>query len=181
MIFCMHVASSLVYVVAALRGMARDQTKEPTEEGYKNYDLKDPEKLLTLPLTATETVEFVMTNKDSLIKAKDFDGDDVDTLKALEVVISRQGGVSEAVLQTFGDEFDKKELVYAITVDESLKRVTVTFRGSTTKTDWLTDFQIWMEEVDNPLRNHFDDVPEKISLHNGFHGKHVVFPIITFI
>ena len=154
-----------------MRSMARRQGLPPTDEEYKDYGLTECKTLLTLPISARDTLAYIDANKDALMKSKEFDGKDLETLKALEVVVNRQVSSTRAVLEVFSDEFEEEELVYAITADENLKRITVTFRGSDTGLDWRKDVQIWMNEVDNPLREHYDDVPAKISLHHGFYGK----------
>jgi predicted lipase len=45
----------------------------------------------------------------------------------------------------FDDEFQQHELVYAIWVNRLHKRITVIFRGSTTQTDWATNYQVYMK------------------------------------
>jgi len=67
----------------------------------------------------------------------------------------------------FDDEFEQEELVYAIEVNYLNKRITVTFRGSTTKQDWATDFEIYMKQVDNPLKRHSTQKPS-FRVHSGF-------------
>lgn len=85
----------------------------------------------------------------------------------------------------FDDEFEQEELVYMVDVSHRRRRVTVTFRGSVTKLDWATDFQIWMKEVDNPVLKYHrmrnrrqststststpDEEGKTVKIHHGFY------------
>ena len=53
-------------------------------------------------------------------------------------------------------------------VNHRRKRVTITFRGSVTDMDWATNYEIYMKDVENPLRKHAGQ-PETVRFHNGFH------------
>lgn len=75
--------------------------------------------------------------------------------------------VSTSII-AFDDEFETEELVYSIQIDSNRKRIMVCFRGSVTKTDWATDFSIYMEEVTNPVKRG-ERGPKTVKIHNGFH------------
>lgn len=49
------------------------------------------------------------------------------------------------------------------------KRITVVFRGSVTKKDFLTDVTWWMRDVNNRMKRYDDNQPDVIRVHAGFH------------
>lgn len=63
----------------------------------------------------------------------------------------------------FGDENSEKELVYGISANNKEKRLTVTFRGSVTLHDLLTDAKVSMVTVPNPL-----EPGTTVRVHKGF-------------
>jgi hypothetical protein len=68
----------------------------------------------------------------------------------------------------FDDEFQQHELVYAIWVNRLHKRITVIFRGSTTQTDWATNYQVYMKEIPNPTMACHKSQESTVQVHNGF-------------
>lgn len=75
------------------------------------------------------------------------------------------------VLTAYGDENPETDMVYAVGVDPTRKRITVAFRGSVTSTDFLKDASINMKHQPNPIKttnldpNHEYDT---IGIHQGF-------------
>jgi len=79
------------------------------------------------------------------------------------------------------DERSDKELVYCICVDTSRRRITVAFRGCSSRTDWLVCAQTLLRAVDNPLYCEEEESdnsgsnsrrqrqPPKLSLHSGYY------------
>lgn len=63
----------------------------------------------------------------------------------------------------FGDENSERELVYGITANNKEKRLTVTFRGSVTLNDLLTDAKVSMVKVPNPVES-----GTTVRVHKGF-------------
>lgn len=86
----------------------------------------------------------------------DFDDSSVQSISESSAVVA------------FDDEFAKEELVYSIGINHIQHRITICFRGTETKLDWAKDFQIYMKEIPNPLRDHPTQKPT-IRMHNGFH------------
>jgi len=174
-------ACVLIYPLAELRKMARAN------------ELEDPQKILQLPLTHKKVMEYVEINKDKLMGkkfSKDFylnilaAADERNMTKASTSPPPAKDSTREASnsqanqrpthrqtvpssIIAFDDEFEKEELVYSIEVHHKRKRITVCFRGSETKTDWATDFQIWMKEVPSPIKG--GRGPKTVKVHNGFH------------
>lgn len=157
-------ASLLMYPMAELRKMARH-----TPEKFS-----DPAAILKEPSTATE-IEAILSQNMGVLKAS-FGEESSDIIDdALDAIIERQRSARKtahraptAILAEFNDDNSHAELVYAIGVDNAMKRVTLSFRGSVTKTDFLTDAQIWMEDVPNPMAELDKKQPKKIGIHNGF-------------
>ena len=63
-----------------------------------------------------------------------------------------------------------KEMVHAITINDSKKRITVVFRGSVTTTDFMTDAKIVHKNVENPVRKTLPNASETVDIHTGFYG-----------
>eukprot|EP00956_Cyclotella_meneghiniana_P036305 scaffold123826_cov79-Cyclotella_meneghiniana.AAC.1 len=83
-----------------------------------------------------------------------------------------------STLTAIGDEKSNDELVYAVGINPNAKRITVAFRGSTTKTDFLTDAKIDMVSVPDPKvfatkpneKSKGDKVESDICIHEGFYN-----------
>jgi len=68
------------------------------------------------------------------------------------------------------------QCVYAISTNSARQRIILSFRGSITMNDWLTDAKMICGEIPNPLvahRDHDDDnededQPDKLTVHMGF-------------
>ena len=76
--------------------------------------------------------------------------------------------LSPETIVAFDDEYAPQELVYMIQVNHRRKRVTITFRGSVTETDWATNYEIYMKDFENPMKAHASQ-EETVRAHNGFH------------
>lgn len=76
--------------------------------------------------------------------------------------------LSPCSIIAFDDKYEKDELVYSIQVNHVRQLIMVCFRGTVTKTDWATDFEIYMKAVPNPIKHHQTQKPT-IKIHNGFY------------
>lgn len=82
-----------------------------------------------------------------------------------------------STLTAIGDEKSNDELVYAVGINPNAKRITVAFRGSTTKSDFLTDAKIDMVSVPDPEvyatkpneTSKGNKVESDICIHEGFY------------
>ncbi|KAL3795355.1 hypothetical protein HJC23_009528 [Cyclotella cryptica] len=93
--------------------------------------------------------------------------------------VDGKAGNSDYTVSTIiavGDEKCNDELVYVVGVNPMSKRITVAFRGSTTKTDFLTDAKIDMVSVPDPERfassttdSNLDKGESNICIHRGFY------------
>ena len=81
--------------------------------------------------------------------------------------------VSSSMIYHVGDLKSNEELVYAIGVNPAEERITVIFRGSVTKADFLTDANINMMNAPDPYRVAEDLESEEsdstIGIHKGFY------------
>ncbi|GFH44379.1 hypothetical protein CTEN210_00853 [Chaetoceros tenuissimus] len=153
-----------IYLVADLRELARkSEATVPIEE-------------LEPPIQVNKVLDLIKDNKDALIKSSGYDEELEGRIVALENLtkhltsnmMSKFVGKATNLIE-FVDVNAKDELVHAITVNEAQRRITVVFRGSVTKTDFITDSKIAQTRVPNPVYNIDKDVPEDINLHYGFH------------
>lgn len=146
----------LLYPLVEIRRIARSG----------EFDALTAAKALRLPLTHTQLMEVVSANKEKISDTslkKEF------YMKALEEADKRcRSHLSRTTILAVNDEFEQEELVYSVQVNHQRKRITVCFRGSVTKMDWATDYQIYMKEVPNPMRAHASQ-EETIRVHHGFH------------
>jgi hypothetical protein len=71
----------------------------------------------------------------------------------------------------FDDQFEEKQLVYAITVNRTDKRITVFFRGSVTNgRDWTTNGNALFKTLDRPDEIKEGVLNDKIKVHRGFYS-----------
>lgn len=160
-------ASLLMYPIAELRKVARDHPE----------DFSDPNDVMKEPITAKEVEDLLVENREVL--AMHLEKEDLGVLtQVMDALVARQAGVGNikrqaaSTMYKFADDNSNSELVYAIGTDDARKRVTVSFRGSQTTRDWLQDFQIWMEKLDNPLyAKGIKGQPKTLRVHHGFYGK----------
>lgn len=165
-------ASLLMYPMATLRKMAKmEKAGDLSMTGGKS--LVDVDVILKEPATAREIEGALAANLELIKEALGPEEAEV-VDDALDTIIARQAlpraaGKKRATLEEFNDNNAQEELVYAIAVDSAMKRVTLGFRGSVTKRDFLQDAQIWMTTVPNPFAGKGAGQPKKIRIHNGFH------------
>jgi hypothetical protein len=161
------VQSIMVFTIADLRHLAR------TTDDLVNGDM-----MLHLPVTYTE-VRNVLRENASLLKQK-LKNNHYDTIRFLseeyldnynrEWNIDPRGGI----IHHFGDDNALKECVHVIHTSPHNKQVCLTFRGSITVQDWLTDATLMSGELANPLfeqqqeEEEEDDQPEFLGVHVGF-------------
>jgi hypothetical protein len=146
----MFESTILLFPLAALRRRAR----------AGEFDAPTTEKILTMPLSHVQVWEVITANKAALTKDL--------SPKSLEAAVARSH-LSRTTFITVDDEFEQDEFVYSVELCPVRKRITVCFRGSSTKMDWATDFQLYMKEVANPMRAHRGQ-DETIRVHNGFYN-----------
>lgn len=78
----------------------------------------------------------------------------------------------EGELVEFDDEFNNNELVYAITINHTDKRVVVVFRGSVTDgRDWATNIDMPLRKIDTPPVLTASGFEEEVKVHRGFASK----------
>lgn len=168
--------SSLTYGLTTLN---RDR------ELIEAHKLKDPDFLKNLPKTATEVLGWFKANYDV---AKTHFGSEEEAnldLSFLSNIVqndNRDISSGEARLEVLDDNFafddSNSELVYAITTNPDLKRLTIIFRGSITTKDFKQDLKFSGEEIDmskevlgkivpNPCKKFMDDF-EEVRIHSGF-------------
>lgn len=155
-------ASLLMYPIAELRRIAREHPEA----------FSDPQGVLKEPVTAKEVETILMTNAAVLQEyfqpeTMEVMNEVMDTVIARNQVVRDTNNPSLATLVDFSDDNSNAALVYAIGKDDARKRVTVSFRGSVTKTDWKQDAQIWMERIPNPVVG--KGQPNDVRIHHGFY------------
>ena len=162
----------LIYAIAELRKLARQD------------EILFGSRILSLPVSHSEIMQVVESNRKlletssfgkefyvsilraaderNMMRHTDREGNAVAEKEPAEVSLSPE------TIVAFDDEYADKELVYMIEVNHRRKRVTITFRGSITETDWATNYEIYMKEFENPMKKHASQ-EEKVRAHNGFH------------
>lgn len=154
-----------IYLVSDLRALAR--------KGKATVGIED----IQPPISINKILDLIKANKSNLINSGDYDDELEGRIAALENLTRHSKGMLSNVigkktrLVEFIDKNEQDELVHAITVNDAQMRITVTFRGSVTKTDFITDAKVAQTRVDNPVHKSDPDTPETINLHFGFHGK----------
>jgi len=92
---------------------------------------------------------------------------------AIEVVSKQQEEIESSVMTAVGDLKNLEELVYAVGINSVEERITVTFRGSATTTDFMTDAKISIIQAPDPRR--FNDTSSEgsgggdVGIHQGFY------------
>jgi len=86
---------------------------------------------------------------------------------------SLQQEVESSVITAVGDLKNEKELVYAVGVNPVEERITVIFRGSVTKNDFMTDAKISLVQIPDPRRFNGtegdDSDGDDVGVHQGFY------------
>lgn len=166
----------LVYAIAELRQLANN-----SERNKDQRSIMLDGKSLELPFTHEQLMDVVEANQAELEKTDFGRGYVVDVLRTAKernmmngVVGSdsshqEQRRVKHETVVVFDDEFAEKELVYMIEVSEQQRTVTLTFRGSVTKVDWATNFELCLKEVENPMKHHVSQ-KETVRIHTWFYN-----------
>mmetsp|Transcript_53 Transcript_53/g.108 ORF Transcript_53/g.108 Transcript_53/m.108 type:complete len:462 (-) Transcript_53:62-1447(-) len=159
----------LIYVFADLREMSRrgELTTHITE--------------LEPPILIDNVVRSIQNNKEALEKRSiDHEGleerlrvlkDDCENMKLNNNFAESLFASSKRTLLThFHDENSSQEMVHGIVVNSQRRRITVIFRGSVTKKDFITDAKCHQKKVENPVfRLAPQQTTETINLHTGFY------------
>lgn len=168
-------ASILMYTIAAVRELAKDGEKF----------VGDPSLILDTPISIGSALRVVGENAEELKKYGENCDQVLDVLRSMEtrtasslsdgwmgaMMGSMMGaGQADASLEYFCDDNANSELVYAIGIDRTRRRVTVAFRGSVTQNDWLTDLNMFGKSVPNPLYDEGGKQSKDLLIHNGFHA-----------
>lgn len=143
-----------IYILSDLRDLARS--------GSASLPIED----LEAPMTAKKFLEILKANEDSLKASGNYEGLE-ERLRMLEKTHVGGGGLPRLV--EFNDTKANEEMVHAITLNDAHKRVTVIFRGSVTKNDFMTDAKITQTKVKNPVLKLDSDCTETINIHSGFY------------
>lgn len=125
---------------------------------------------LTRSLNANDWIAFIETNKEAYGRHSKEDTSETDKIITRAVLGDLTKDDGELV--EFDDEFDSKELVYAITINHTDKRVVVTFRGSVMGgSDWGTNLSIPMRKIETPAVLVEQKFEPDIMIHGGFKSK----------
>jgi hypothetical protein len=197
----MLLSAILTYGVVHLRRLAR---KQLSQQQNTTTSSMLAEQLLFLPIEAKDVVRLVAKYRDDIVQEIGRE-DTVDLyLNAFDAIQSDSSShaleleMNSATFQVSIVSFDvvvvdddnaDNELVYSISVDTSRRRITVAFRGCSTRTDWLVCANTLLKEVDNPVKE--DDgtrrsssrmsssstlssskrrQPSKICIHSGYYN-----------
>ncbi len=155
-------ACCLIYALADLRQKVRQE----------EIDLP---MLLNLPQTILEVCRLLQANQDHLEYSEL--GNSFRSV-LLEVVAKQQQNAAAVVaeggkqpdLVAFNDNNDQEEMVYAIHINPTVKRITICFRGSASTLDWTMDREIFMKSVNNPVPESKLQAGSKLLIHNGFYN-----------
>lgn len=160
------IASILVFAFADIRRIARE-----TEDLLGNGNTQ----VLDLPIPAKEMIQICRDNKEILRPKVN-----QNTFNTVEYIVkeffvsgNEYVNVEHVTVQHCGDDNALNECVHAILINDERKQITLTFRGSITMQDWITDAKLVSGDIANPLYNFFDesddkDQPEFLGVHLGF-------------
>jgi hypothetical protein len=192
-----YIVSNLVYSFSIMRDLAKKKLKVPVEgtgywfgwgREYEDVELKGKSIVMTQD-DLTRSVESECQHLKRTIKANDLidfidlnfhlyerfpdeeiNGHKGDALNAKSILYGLRA--EEGELFEFDDEFDGEELVYAITINHTDKRVVIIFRGSVWGgSDWPTNLKVSMEKIDTPPVLVETNLEEDIMIHRGFKRK----------
>ena len=153
------------------------QSASPVDAAYRK------ERYLKKDITAASVLEFIQRNRNVLKYDKkgnivlDEEGSSkrqspndprkVEMFRDLETKLEFLLPIDGALLE-FDDVKEDQSLVYAITVNRTERRISVSFRGSVTMSDWRTNARVWPVEMDVPDEAG-DKVKGPVKVHAGFH------------
>lgn len=193
----MLLSAIIMYGVVHLRDLARRQLEYPEEH---TISTSLAEQLMKLPISAREIVRLVSQHRDDIIEQVGREAtvdlyltafDTIsDTTSSRELELELNPTTLQVTLVSFDvmvveDDNSGNELVYAICVDTARRRITVSFRGCSTRTDWFICAQTFLKQVENPLffSSSMDDNPSgrqnggrwrqqspTINVHSGYYN-----------
>jgi hypothetical protein len=188
-------AAVMIYALADLRTLARkgvllenssvDRTQQDTAAGLLLVD-----RILTLPVSTREIVRLVSQNRNVILEHIGESSTDLylsafdcidQTLARLEVCAETgETTLVSSDVVVCDDENSANELVYGIWINSARRRITVTFRGCTTRKDWTMSAHPFLKELHNPVKSssagdRSEDVdgsmPNTIAIHYGFYSE----------
>lgn len=183
-------SSIMVFTVADVRQLVRDKqqmtirrddtTRHVDDELQQplNNNISDDDnnnnKLLSLPISAQDVIEFLDENKEMLksqLRSNEFKT--VEIMLARDFLTTHDIHLNHLTIHHFEDENANNECVYGISTYTDKKQVAVTFRGSITMQDWRVDAKLVSGDLANPLYNNNADnreeeQPEFVGCHRGF-------------
>ena len=126
-----------IYVFADLRDLAR--------RGDATVGLE----ALEPPVSASTVLKALKDNKEIMMQSGNYE-DLENRISALENIFLHQNNIlgnimgsnTELELVEFEDTNSENEMVHSIVVNDKKKRITVVFRGSVTKKDFITDAKL---------------------------------------
>jgi len=173
-----------------------DEEDETKEEDHSNTDLIIPTLSPRSRAKSKRTAVNSPISKEDITKGDGKDGKatEAELLDFMEKVVEsrqhdslqfmadffREGTISRAAIQSTSKAvclcdwfprkwYPRKDLTYAIFIDEEKKRVTVVFRGSVTESDWGQAIEhTTFQKMPNPVKDSFEGKKEFIKLHRGF-------------
>jgi len=77
-------------------------------------------------------------------------------------------GKDRAKIVWINDSKNNAELVYAITANEDLKRITVVFRGSVDGKDWIGNLDLGSALDPNPIQEDYEGKQDTVEVRKGF-------------
>lgn len=164
--------STLVYSFADVFGAAR----KAHADGVDFYGI-DPTDI-HYSITPGELKVVLEKNVEYLEQKAEFDAEDVAEkgayLQAYQDEADASNIKNAIALEYFNDTFADREALYAITRDSIKKRITVVYRGSVTRNNWLYNLRFLQTEVDMPtmLQKEGGENEEKLYFHTGFYSKY---------
>jgi hypothetical protein len=147
----------------------------------------DDPAVLQLPLTSLDVWNVVQMHQQQPLQedASSFGTSSSSYVELLEVLSKRQQKIVassgsflrqrlQMQLVAFNDCYFLEEMVYGIAVNPTQQRITVYFRGSTSKMDWSMSEEVYMTSVDNPVKtpdsNKILHAGSKLLIHHGFYN-----------
>lgn len=160
-------ASIIVYGVVDLRKLARKG--KLSGNGVEN--------LLSLPISAADIVRLVSSNRTEICSEIGHDSTELyldafdsfveeDTFELAYNTETGETSLASFDVVDVGDEFTDRELVYGICVHGARKRITVAFRGCTSRKDWQVSADPFLSSRENPV----GASPKRIKTHHGFYN-----------
>lgn len=161
------ISSIMVFAFADLRQIARDETSEDVlGSGCMQ--------LLDLPMSGTEMVRICNRYEEAFktkVKYNEYNTVEYLIKDFLEGPGREITSIESVSIEHFGDDNALNECVHAIFTNSHTKQITLTFRGSITMQDWITDAKLISGDIPNPLydnKSSDDHQPKFLGVHLGF-------------